>query len=139
MMIKLEEKLKKNDLRLTDARRLIFDTLSKSNKSMTAKELHKSLKSKIDLASIYRNLTTFKEIGLVHLLNDGAYSICEHQHEDETHKHIHVILSCKTCGLAEEIKEHSSNLCDASKSLVAHAKTLNEVSSILLQGTCKNC
>jgi len=138
-MMKLEEKLKKNDLRLTEARKLIFDTLSKSNKALTAKDLHQSLESKADLASIYRNLTLFKEIGLVHSLSDGAYSLCDHEHEDEDHKHIHIIVSCKSCGFTEEVKEHNHKLCGASKSLVAQAKKLSLVNSILLQGKCKNC
>lgn len=137
---KLEERLKKNDLRLTEARRLVFETFTHSNKALTPKDIHKALGAKTDLASIYRNLALFKEIGLIHSLSEGTYSLCQHEHEEGgKHKHIHIIVSCNQCGHTEEVKEHEHELCDASKNLASFSAPLAEVSSILLQGTCKGC
>ena len=136
---RLEEKLREKDLRLTESRKLVFEILLKARKAMTPKELHDSLTDKTDLASIYRNLTLFKDLGLIHSLSNGTYSVCQHDQEDHDHKHIHIITSCKNCGLTEEIKEHESELCEASKKLSGFSAHLNEVSSILLQGLCKAC
>ena len=136
---KLEEKLKEKDLRLTESRRLVFESLFQTTRALTPKELHTCLREKTDLASIYRNLTLFKELGLIHSLSDGAYSLCQHNHKDKDHKHIHIIVNCQKCGHTQEIKEHQNSLCEASKKLIKFSKPLKEVSSILLQGYCNNC
>lgn len=137
---KLEERLKKNDLRLTEARRLVFEIFKKSNKALTPKDIHKALGSQTDLASIYRNLTLFKDIGLIHSLSEGSYSLCQHEYdENEKHKHIHIIVSCNQCGRTEEIKEHAHGLCKASNALAKFSAPLSKINSIVLQGTCQNC
>ena len=136
---RLEERLKKNDFRLTKARRLVFKTfINSNNKALTPKDIHKALGSKTDLASIYRNLTLFKEIGLIHSLSEGSYSLCQHEYK-EGDKHIHIIVNCTQCSHIEEIKEHKHELCNASKALTKSSAPMADISSILLQGLCKDC
>lgn len=136
----LIEALKKKDFRLTDARLKLYECLKKSSKALTPKELHKKLKDNSDMASIYRNLSLFEDLGLVHSLNNGHYSLCEHSHgHDNDHEHIHVIMSCQICENTEEIKNHSSKVCSAANELASIATPLYQTNSILLKGVCKNC
>jgi len=141
-MIHLETKLKEKNLRLTESRKLLFKALNRSKKSLSPKDLHTSLKEKTDLASIYRNILLFKELGIVHSLSEGTYSICQHQHsesESHSHPHIHIIVNCTQCSRTEEIKEHNQMICKASNELKKLSKTLSKVSSIVLQGQCSKC
>lgn len=136
----LYEALKTKDLRLTEARISLYGCLKDSTKALTPKELYKKLKDKTDMASIYRNLALFEDLGLVHSLSNGHYSLCEHNHShSDQHDHIHVIMSCKVCEKTEEIKNHSSKVCSAAKELASIATPLQQTSSILLKGVCKAC
>lgn len=132
-----ESALKQNNLRLTEPRRMVFESLNKSNRALSPKEVFDSLKDKTDLASVYRNLGLFKDIGLVHSLSDGVYSLCRHEHS--SHDHVHVILNCNSCGLTQEVKEHQKGLCEASNALLSFSKPLTGVDSILLKGMCESC
>ncbi len=139
-MMQLETKLKEKNLRLTESRKLLFKALHSSKKSLSPKDLYKSLKEKTDLASIYRNILLFKELGIVHSLSEGTYSICHHQHsESESHSHIHIIVSCTKCSRTEEIKEHNQMICKASNEIKKLSKILSKVSAIVLQGQCSKC
>jgi Fe2+ or Zn2+ uptake regulation protein len=137
---KLEQKLKENDLRLTEARKLVFETFANSKKALSAMDIYKCIGSKTDLASIYRNITLFKDLGLIHSLNEGNYSLCQHEYEDDhSHKHIHIIVSCQHCGHTEEIKEHKHDICDASNAISKFSNPLTSVSSIVMNGCCAKC
>ncbi|MCJ8276318.1 MAG: transcriptional repressor [Bdellovibrionales bacterium] len=135
------ESLKSNNLKLTSARKIVFDALSKSSRALSPKEVFQAVNDKTDLVSVYRNLSLFADIGVAHRFQDGRYSLCQHQHDHskEAAPHIHIITHCLDCGLTREIEKHSSELCDIATKLSKYSAPLSEVTSIVIQGNCPNC
>ena len=139
-MANLAELLKTKKLRLTKARKMVFQILKNSNKALSPKDIHSKLNEaslNADLVSVYRNLTVFSELGLAHRMQDGRYSFCKHEHNDT--KHIHLIMSCTDCGRVEEVESHSHGVCKMAKDLKSIANHLENVGSITLQGQCTDC
>lgn len=137
---RLETKLKESGLRLTGPRKVVYTQLSKSSKALSAKELFERIEAhseaNADLASVYRNLDLFSEIGIVHEVFSGKYSLCA----QADHKgHVHVVTVCSRCGQANEVKSHSEGLCSLMNSLKKQTGQLKSVSSITLQGLCGSC
>ena len=141
-MNRLEKILKNNKLRLTQPRQLIFDILEESERALSAQDVCDKVydveQQKADQASVYRNLSLFSKIGLVHKLESGKYSICTHQ-EDPAHKHMHILASCSSCGKTYEIESHSKGLCQLSRQFKTYVKEFTSFSGITLQGNCNSC
>lgn len=139
-MNRLESKLKTENLRLTSARKIIFQILQNSPKALSAQEIcHKVQSSsglKADQASVYRNLHLFSKIGLAHQLQSGKYSACSH-HEESCHKHLHIVANCSVCGNTYE--KHDGDLSRLAGRLVELIDDFEAISDINLQGTCKKC
>lgn len=94
--------LKEKGYRLTTPRREIINVLA--HHPQTALQIFFLLKKKkksVDLASVYRTLEIFVDMGFVHAieLSEGKkrYELVEH----ENHHH-HLI--CTTCGVIEDIR-----------------------------------
>lgn len=141
-MDKLSLALKSKKLRVTQAREEIFHLLSEQTKSMNAREVYKNLAkdSQTDLASVYRNLTVFEELGLIHKFPNGGYAICEHDHEDShKHHHVHIINHCTQCGGSEEVSNHSDKICRLVRELKSFTSNLTNVQEIVVQGVCSHC
>ena len=140
---RLEDHLKKKNLRLTSARQIIYQILSDSYKSMSAKDVFEKTKTtsnlKTDQASVYRNLNLFTEIGLTHRIQDGKYSICKHGHHDGDHNHIHIVANCTSCGETYEIENHTEDLCHIVKRINSFIDSFAGFSGLTVQGTCKRC
>ena len=104
---RLKELLIKNGYKVTKQRELIFDTLVKSEDShLSPEELHEivNLKDKdIGIATVYRTLLLFEELGIVYKLDfdDNRYRY-EIVSEDEKHHHHHLI--CSSCSKVIEVK-----------------------------------
>lgn len=139
----LENALKKHSMRITRSRKIIFELLLKSKKSLSAKEIFEKTtenkKFKTDLASVYRNLDLLTEIGLTHKFQDGRYKVCDHDESDHNHAHVHVLFSCTLCSKTEEVSSHSNALCTLAKELKGQTKLLSETHEIVVQGHCKSC
>ena len=135
------QSLKNHNLKLTSARKIVFEALSKSSRALSPKEVFQSVNDKTDLVSVYRNLSLFAEIGVAHRFQDGRYSLCqhEHNHSHDEHPHIHVMTNCLSCGLTKEIHKHSSDLCDIASRMSQYSEPLSGVQSIVLQGLCPDC
>lgn len=141
-MDRLEQKLKNNNLKVTAPRKVVFDILSESKTALSPKDvcdkIISSTKLKADQASIYRNLTLFSEIGLVHRFESGKYSLCQHDNHDG-HEHMHIIANCNSCGKTYEIESHTPGLCETSKKFKSYLKDFTSFSGITFQGICVNC
>ena len=138
----LKTALKKNNLRITKARENIFFQLVQSECSLSAQDIfHKIPKNHgTDLASVYRNLNLFHELGLAHRFQDGTYSSCLHDHEqDHDHQHIHFISHCTQCGKKSEIKEHSEKICQLGGELKKVSPHLSQLQEVVIQGLCPEC
>lgn len=142
MKHELGTNLKKQNLRMTAARQAIFKTLNDSPKALSAKEVFEAIRIsgslKSDQASVYRNLSLFSDIGLVHRFHDGRYSVCKHD-DGHKHSHVHIIANCSDCGKTIEIAQHTKEICEAVGKLGKLLNDFNQVSGINLVGKCQGC
>ena len=85
----IEEKCKKNGVRLTDQRKLVAKVMSQSEDHPDVDELHKrvnALDPKISIATVYRTVKLFEEAGIVSKHdfkgNKARYEAAPNEHHD---------------------------------------------------------
>lgn len=140
MKSKLETEglLKSHGLKVTPKRKEILEVLYEIGKPATTLEIHDHLphKVKADVATVYRNIVTFVEKGLVKQLtlkpNVAHYELDIHQSD-----HHHIV--CTDCGEIEELE--GCALHSLSQSLLGTSKKFSEISghTFELYGRCKKC
>ncbi len=107
LKLKFENILMENNYKLTRQRKVILKTIiSRKNWHFTAEELFAAVKENypdIGMATIYRTLELFQNLGIVHVLDFGEgsrqYELCF----EETQHHHHLI--CKKCGKLIEFSD----------------------------------
>ncbi|MEA4849030.1 MAG: Fur family transcriptional regulator [Clostridiaceae bacterium] len=104
----LREKLKEKGYKLTPQRRAILDIiLETEGRHLSAEEIYELVKVKcpdIGLATVYRTMQMFEEVGLIYKHNfDEVRSRYELNHHNEYHKHHHLI--CIGCNRVIEVEE----------------------------------
>lgn len=86
--------------RATGQRQAILDELSRSDRAVTAQELHARLDG-VGLATVYRNLQRLAEEGRADTLRresgEQAFLLCGGGH----HHH----LTCRSCGRVEQVRD----------------------------------
>ncbi len=129
--------LKEAGLRVTDHRLLVLETVAKVKQPITVYELVDELRKKenIDQATVYRNLSSLHESGLLRRLdfNHG------HAHyELETGRASHQIV-CGNCETIEKIEGVSID--DTVKKMLKKSKKFKQTTthSIEIYGLCKSC
>lgn len=142
---KLVDKLKEKNLRVTNARKAIYKVLSESEKSLSVQCVYQMIKEtpgvKTDKVSVYRNLSLFSEMGLVHRFQDGKYTTCSHssEHHDHDHQHLHILANCQKCGTTVEVDAHEPGLCDATNRLKSYVQAFSSFNGVTLDGICADC
>lgn len=133
----LTQMIKEAGLRVTDHRLLVLGALSRVRQPITVYELVESLRKKedIDQATVYRNLSSLHEAGLLRRLdfNHG------HAHyELETGRASHQLV-CGKCETIEKIEGISID--DIVKKMLKKSKKFKSTTthSMEIYGTCKNC
>jgi Fur family ferric uptake transcriptional regulator len=122
-------------LRMTNQREIILRELKKSKQHLTARELHNRVikdMPRTSLATVYRNLETFYQVGLVGKLEIGGrekrfdYDVTEHDH-----------VCCAVCHKISNLNVERQGL---------HAKELESVKEytvtgykLEVTGTCLAC
>jgi Fe2+ or Zn2+ uptake regulation protein len=136
--LETEALLKKYGLKVTPKRREILETMSNLAKPATTLEIHESLPRtlKADVATVYRNILTFVEVGLVKQLTlkpNVAHYELDIDHSD----HHHIV--CTDCGDIEELD--GCTLDSFSQSMLSSSKKFTEISghTFELFGKCKKC
>ena len=141
-MSRLEEKLKVKSLRVTKARKVIFDILRSADKPLSPKnicdKIGESIQSQADQASVYRNLSLFSEIGLIHRLDSGKYTACNHGSESG-HNHFHLITHCLICGETQELNQNSKQAEDFISKCMSLFEGFDLCSSLTMSGRCNSC
>lgn len=104
----LREKLKEQGYKLTPQRRSILEIiLETEGRHLSAEEIYELVKNKcpdIGLATVYRTMQMFEEVGLVYKHNfDDGRSRYELNHHNEYHQHHHLI--CVGCNKVIEVEE----------------------------------
>ena len=125
------------DLRITDHRLAVLSYLSKVKQPVTVYEIIDVLRKKhnIDQATVYRNLSSLHESGLIRRLdfNHG------HAHyELETGRASHQIV-CGSCETIEKIEGMSIE--ETVKKMLKKSKKFKNVTthSVEIYGVCRNC
>lgn len=133
----LIEMLKEADLRVTNHRLLVLETAAKQKQPTTVYELVDMLRKKedIDQATVYRNLASLHEAGLLRRLdfNHG------HAHyELETGRPSHSIV-CSNCETIEKVEGVSID--DVVKKMLKKSRKFRETRthSMEIYGLCKSC
>lgn len=101
---KSESLLRGHNLRVTGPRMKVLRVLSQSDKAMTAHEIHGQISEsgeKIDVVSVYRILTTFNSLGIIHHIGSvDGYVVCS---LEEPHQHHSQHIVCSDCSKAIEV------------------------------------
>ncbi len=103
----LKEKLREKGFKLTPQRRSILDTIMENEgKHLSTEEIYDVVKRRcpeIGLATVYRTMQIFDEVGLVykHNFDDGRSRYEVTNNEDHQHHH----LVCIKCGKVLEVEE----------------------------------
>jgi Fe2+ or Zn2+ uptake regulation protein len=133
----LRDMLQESELRVTDHRLRVLAAVAKVKQPITVYELVDILRKKddIDQATVYRNLSSLHEAGLLRRLdfNHG------HAHyELETGRASHQLV-CQTCETIEKIEGISVD--DAVKKMLKKSKKFKNTTthSIEIYGLCKSC
>ncbi|MGB0873348.1 MAG: Fur family transcriptional regulator [Solirubrobacterales bacterium] len=126
------QKGSKANRRRTEQRASIVQALQRSDRAMTAQELHENLDS-VGLATVYRNLGRLAEDGEIDAIRrpngDMAYRACESGH----HHH----LVCRDCDKVVEL--HDCSLDEWSKKLADKHGFVGVEHQAELLGTCEKC
>jgi Fe2+ or Zn2+ uptake regulation protein len=133
----LKTMIQEAGLRVTDHRLLVLDSVARQKKPITVYDLVFLVRKKedIDQATVYRNLNSLHDAGLLRRLdfNHG------HAHfELETGRPSHQIV-CGKCETIEKIEGVSIE--DVVKKMIKKSKKFKNTSthSIEIYGLCKNC
>lgn len=129
--------LKEAGLRVTSHRLLVLQTISKAKVPVTVYELVDSLRTKenIDQATVYRNLNSLQDAGLLRRLdfNHG------HAHYELETGRASQQLVCSNCETIEKIEGVAVD--DVIKKMVRKSKKFKNTTShsIEIYGLCKSC
>ena len=120
----------------TSQRQLLLDTLREANSHLDARELYRRIMEKdprISLATVYRNLRLFRELGLVDERRlDEAH--CHYEIKAST-EHYHMV--CTACG---RVLEFESTLVNDIVAEVRRKSDFVVARAVLyLEGYCPEC
>ena len=120
----------------TSQRQLILNQIQKSGGHISAKELYRRVSNKnksISLATVYRTLRLFKELGLVEERRLGKVYCYYEIKESPEHQH----LVCRCCG---NVIEFDSDLVQRIIKSVQRDYDFNVTKTELyIEGYCKEC
>ncbi len=142
MAIREEEKvfddyIKQKGLKYSEQRRQVLHAFLKTEKHLTAEELHLLVKKRfpaIGIATVYRTLKLLKESGLCRelKLNDGT-TRHEHLYDHEHHDH----LVCIECGSLTEVVD--PEIEKLQEKLAKKNGFSIKSHKLEIYGTCKSC
>ncbi|MDU3153851.1 MAG: Fur family transcriptional regulator [Anaerococcus hydrogenalis] len=100
--------LRNKNIRVTEKRRIILEKIIENNDPISAEEILEKLKNdkiNLDLSTIYRNLNTLEEVGLL-LKNTNLDGISYFQLNTNDHKHFITCMSCNKKFIVENCPIH---------------------------------
>ena len=106
----IEEKCKKQGVRLTDQRRVIAKVMSESDNHPDVDELHKKVNkhdSKISIATVYRTVKLFEEAGI---LAKHDFKGTKARYEETTRDHHDHLIDVNTGEIIEFVNEDIERL-----------------------------
>ena len=131
------EMIKSHDLKYTEHRYAVLYRVAKSKTPIGVQKIIEDLQKKyhIDTATVYRNLKSLEEAGLINKFDfNTGYAYYELATDEVVHK-----IICNTC---QNIEKVSGVVFDeALKKVIRKSKKFNTTSyaTITVYGYCKNC
>lgn len=129
--------LRDNGHRLTRPRRLVWEVLCSSERHLTAEQIAARVNETdagVNLASVYRSLALFTELGLARelRLGDDNAARWEQAHPDD---HFHLV--CSTCG---QVDHHAGDLVERVRThLRSSHGFLADSIDLVVTGRCSEC
>jgi len=137
MASKAEHIIKGHGLRLTDQRLALVTVFQEAEHALNYKELSGKLPSSFDRVTIYRNLKSFEEKGLVHAIPnaDGElhYALCKHDHEEKHDHESHAHFKCTVCDKIECLDDNINFQPKVPKGY--HTENYR----LMISGLCRSC
>ena len=138
----LRDLLETNGYKTTIQRKILYEVLSENKeKHLSTEEIYDLIKDrypKVGIATIYRTLLLFEEIGLVYKHNfDDGYQRYEILSPNDTEVHQHHHLVCNQCGTIIEVKEDLMNSLEEIVEKQYNFEILNHV--VKFTGICAQC
>lgn len=99
----LTERLRQGDRKVTGPRQAMLDVLRRHASPLTIREIHAALDGTgCDVATVYRNMHTLEEMGVVKRFDFGDGAARFELLEAETDHHHHHLV-CRGCGMVVEV------------------------------------
>lgn len=137
MASKTEHIIKGHGLRLTDQRLTLVKIFQEAEHALNYKELSSKLPSSFDRVTIYRNLKSFEEKGLIHAIPnaDGElhYALCKHEHEEQHDHASHAHFKCTSCDRIECLDDNINFQPNVPKGY--HTESYR----LMISGLCRDC
>jgi Fur family ferric uptake transcriptional regulator len=121
---------------VTSQRKLLLSLIKKADGHISAKELYRLANKKnesISLATVYRTLQLFKELGLIEERRLGQMYCHYEMKESAEHQH----LVCRSCGKVIEFESHLFN--QLAEGLQRDYSFILKKIEVYLEGYCKDC
>lgn len=135
--MELLQMLKKHELKATPQRLCVLKIL-KRHGHPNIEELYEEIKKEypsISLATVYKNLNTLQEQGLVVEINVANQKTCYDIYEE---RHIHII--CSKCGNIEDMSFQDANLDEYQEKLEKKMGNIIDHLAVCAHvSTCKKC
>lgn len=129
------KKLKSNNCKTTPQRIAVYKAIKKSTDHPNAETLFKELSPAyptMSLATVYKSLELFVQLGLIQIINIGEHSF---RYDGRTEEHHHVI--CTSCWKVEDIE---NNIFEDLTNSVENISNYNiKKKQLCLYGTCSKC
>ncbi|HMR55342.1 MAG TPA: transcriptional repressor [Candidatus Doudnabacteria bacterium] len=121
-------------LKTTKPRLLVLYTITKSKIPLSAQEIHSQLSnSKIDQATVYRNLQSLTDAKIIRLVNFQH----DHNHYEIANNHHHHAI-CESCGKVVDISKCDLSQLEKSVKSISGFSSINQ-HSLEFFGLCANC
>ena len=134
-MKEIAQILREKGLKVTPQRIAVYNMLMNTYEHPNAEMIYKTLEPTnptMSLATVYKTLDFFKQLGLVQELNVGEPSS---RYDAVVQCHPHTV--CKVCGKVEDL--HMEQLTEVAKKLVPDLDFDVEMELLILYGTCGAC
>jgi len=135
MDAQLQEIFDKNHMYMTDERRRFFDYLASLESPASIQQIANDLDSKMNESTVYRNVRTFEQLGIINRVYSGwKYKI----ELSDAFSHHHHHLSCTGCDKIISFEE-SQQFIDELDQLEKRYDFKISSHSLELKGLCKSC
>ncbi len=132
----IEEQLREGGLKVTPKRVAMYNYICSTKEHPTAETIYKNIKvdyPKISVSTVYRNLKSMVEIGVIkEIYIENNFK----RFDADTSDHIHLI-----CNVCKSVKDSSGsiNIGKILKKAEKYDDYKIEKEEIILRGICKNC